>query len=184
MLNESDKSGHHYLVPDLREKTFRFSALSIMFAVSLSRVAFIILRYFFVYIHFVDSCYHKCIPDFATCLFCVFLRRFIHYFQLVWIFIAAHRLSLVSRSCSSLWCVGFSCCRAWALGAQASVVTECGLSSCASPALKHWLGSCGTWAQLLHSIWDIPRAGIGPTSPTLAGGLLTTRPPGKPLFCV
>ena len=46
MLNESDKNGHHYLVPDLREKTFRFSALSIMFAVSLSHMAFIILRYF------------------------------------------------------------------------------------------------------------------------------------------
>ena len=28
MLNESDKSGHRYLVPDLREKAFRFSALS------------------------------------------------------------------------------------------------------------------------------------------------------------
>ena len=46
MLNESDKSGHRYLVPDLREKAFRFSALSIMLAVSLSRMAFVILRYF------------------------------------------------------------------------------------------------------------------------------------------
>ena len=46
MLNESDKSGHHYLVPDLREKASRFSALSIMLAVSLSHMAFIILRHF------------------------------------------------------------------------------------------------------------------------------------------
>ena len=31
-------------------------------------------------------------------------------------------------------------------GAQASVVTACGLSSCVSQALEHRLNSCGTWA--------------------------------------
>ena len=33
-----------------------------------------------------------------------------------------------------------------ALGAQASVVAACGLSSCGSQALEHRLSSCGTWA--------------------------------------
>ena len=29
-------------------------------------------------------------------------------------------------------------------------------------------------------LWDLPRPGIEPLSPTLAGGLSTTEPPGKP----
>ena len=28
--------------------------------------------------------------------------------------------------------------------------------------------SCGTWAKLLHSMWDLPRPGIKPESPGLA----------------
>ena len=31
-------------------------------------------------------------------------------------------------------------------------------------------------------MWDVPRQGIKPTSPALAGGFLTTVPPGKSLF--
>ena len=36
MLKSSDESGHPYLVPDLSEKAFSFSPLSIIFAVVLS----------------------------------------------------------------------------------------------------------------------------------------------------
>ena len=43
-------------------------------------------------------------------------------------------------------CSGFSCCGAWALGAQASVVVARGLSSCGSWALERRLSSCGTRA--------------------------------------
>ena len=43
-------------------------------------------------------------------------------------------------------CRGFSCCRARALGAQASVVVARGLSSCGLWALELRLGSCGTRA--------------------------------------
>ena len=57
-------------------------------------------------------------------------------------------------------CGGFSCCGARALGVQASVVVAHGLSSCGSQALEHRLSSCGAWAQLLHSMWDLP--GLGP----------------------
>ena len=39
--------------------------------------------------------------------------------------------------------------------------------------------SCGTQAQLLRSMWDLPRPGIEPVSPALAGGFLTTATPGK-----
>ena len=76
-------------------------------------------------------------------------------------------------------CGGFSCCRAQALGARASVVVARGLSSCGSRALDCRLGSCGTWAQLLYSMWDLPRPGLEPVSPALAGGVLTSAPPGK-----
>ena len=38
-------------------------------------------------------------------------------------------------------CGGFSCCGAQGLGAQASVVVACGLSSCVSWALEHRLSS-------------------------------------------
>ena len=31
-------------------------------------------------------------------------------------------------------------------------------------------------------MWDLPRPGIKPVSPALAGGFLTTAPPGKPYF--
>ena len=33
-------------------------------------------------------------------------------------------------------------------------------------------------------MWDLPRSGIEPVSPALAGGFLTTVPPGKPLIVV
>ena len=42
-------------------------------------------------------------------------------------------------------CGGFSCCRAWALGTQASVVVAHGLRSCGLRALERKLSSCGVW---------------------------------------
>ena len=45
MLNKSGKSGHPCLVPDLRGNAFSFSALRMMFAVGLSYMVFIMLRY-------------------------------------------------------------------------------------------------------------------------------------------
>ena len=73
-----------------------------------------------------------------------------------------------------------SLCGAWTLGMQASVVVACGLSSCSSRALEHRLSSCGARASLLCGMWDLPGPGLEPMSPALAGGFLTTAPPGKP----
>ena len=42
------------------------------------------------------------------------------------------------------------------------------------------LSSCGSRAQPLHGMWDLPRPGLEPVSPALAGRLSTTAPPGKP----
>ena len=44
----------------------------------------------------------------------------------------------------------------------------------------HRLSSCGSRAQLLRGMWDLPRPGLEPVSPALAGRLSTTAPPGKP----
>ena len=41
------------------------------------------------------------------------------------------------------------------------------------------LSHCGSWAQLPHGTWDLPKAGIEPVSPALAGRLSTARRPGK-----
>ena len=45
MLNSSGESGHPFLVLDFQGKAFTFSPLRIMFAVCLSYIAFIMLRY-------------------------------------------------------------------------------------------------------------------------------------------
>ena len=42
------------------------------------------------------------------------------------------------------------------------------------------LSSCGSRAQLPCSMWDLPRPGLEPVSPALAGRFSTTAPPGKP----
>ena len=44
----------------------------------------------------------------------------------------------------------------------------------------HRLSSCGSWAQLLRGMWDLPRPGLEPVSPASAGRFSTTVSPGKP----
>ena len=56
-------------------------------------------------------------------------------------------------------------CGAWALGVRASIVVARGLSSCGSQALEHRLSSCGTRAELLCGMWDLPGPGLEPVSP-------------------
>ena len=59
------------------------------------------------------------------------------------------------------------------------------LTIAASLAAEHGLqtrrlSSCGSRAQLLRGTWDLPRPGLEPVSPALAGRFSTTAPPGKP----
>ena len=44
------------------------------------------------------------------------------------------------------------------------------------------LSNCGSRAQRLRGMWDLPRPGLEPVSPALTGRFLTTAPPGKPCF--
>ena len=56
---------------------------------------------------------------------------------------------------------------------MASLVVEHGLQT-------RRLSSCGSRAQLLREMWYLPRPGLEPVSPALAGRFSTTAPPGKP----
>ena len=42
------------------------------------------------------------------------------------------------------------------------------------------LSSCGSRAQLLRGMWNLPRPGLEPAPPALSGRFSTTAPPGKP----
>ena len=83
------------------------------------------------------------------------------HFWLCWVFVAA-------RAFLRLWRAGVT------------LVVVCGLPlAAASLAAERGLSSCGARPSLPHSMWDLPRPGMEPASPTLAGGSLTTGPPGK-----
>ena len=98
-----------------------------------------------------------------VCLFCfvfVFVLAALGLHCCAWAFLWLWRVGATLR-CGA-WashCSGFSCCRAWALGARASVVVVHGLSSCGSWALESTdisscvlralecrLSTCGAWA--------------------------------------
>ena len=59
------------------------------------------------------------------------------------------------------------------LTVPASLVAEHGLQ-------MRRLSNCGSRAQLLRDTWDLPRPGLEPVSPALAGRFSTTALPGKP----
>ena len=59
----------------------------------------------------------------------------------------------------------------------ASLIAEHRLQTCR-------LSNCGSWAQSLRGMWDLPRPGLEPVSPALTGRFSTTAPPGKPLSTV
>ena len=97
-----------------------------------------------------------------------------------WVFIAACELSLVAASGghSLLQCVDLlQWLLLWSTGSR-----QAGFSSCGSLALERRLSSCSTQAYLLRGMWDLPGPGLEPMSPELAGGFLTTVPPGKSVW--
>ena len=78
-------------------------------------------------------------------------------------------LSLVaaSRGHSSSRCAGLSLLRPLLLRSTSSRRTG-------------RLSSCGSRAQMLHGMWDLPRPGLEPASPALAGRFSTLRHQGSP----
>ena len=78
----------------------------------------------------------------------------------------------------------FSSCGKWG---PLFIVVHGPLTIAASLAAEHRLqtrrlSSCGSRALLLRGMRDLPRPGLEPVSPALAGRFSTTAPPGKPLL--
>ena len=76
----------------------------------------------------------------------------------------------------------FSNCSKWG---QLFIAVRGPLTIAASLVAEHRLqtrrlSNCGARAQLLRGMWDLPRPGLEPVSPALAGRFSTTAPPGKP----
>ena len=76
----------------------------------------------------------------------------------------------------------FSSCGEWG---PLFITVRGPLTIAASPVAEHRLqtrrlSNCGSRAQLLRGTWDLPRPGLEPVSPALAGGFSTTALPGKP----
>ena len=74
MLNSSSENGHLCVVPDFRGNAFSFSPFRIMFAVGLSYMAFIMLRYVpsmpaFWRVFFL---YHKWVVNFVKGFLCIY----------------------------------------------------------------------------------------------------------------
>ena len=106
---------------------------------------------------------------------CCLLWSFSFFFFLfVYLSLAVLGLRLCARA--------FSSCGKWG---PLFIVVRRPLTVAASLVAEHRLqtrrfSSCGSRAQLLRGMWDLPRPGLEPVSPALAGSLSTTAPPGKP----
>ena len=81
------------------------------------------------------------------------------YFWLHWVFVGVHEFSPAAESRGYLLIV-----------AHRLLVAR----------LLLWTVGSGAQAQLPCSMWNLPGPGIKSVSPVLAGGFLTTGPPGKP----
>ena len=102
------------------------------------------------------------------------LNNFVYIYLYIYLFLAVLGLRFCARAFSSCGERGplFIAVRG-PLTIAASLVAEHRLQT-------RRLSSCGSRAQSLHGMWDLPRPGLEPVSPALAGRFSTTAPPGKP----
>ena len=101
-----------------------------------------------------------------------------------WFFFFFNLLFIYFYVCVGLrFCArAFSSCGKWG---PLFIVVRGPLIIAASLVVEHRLqvrrlNNCGSRAQLLCGMWDLPRPGLEPVSPALAGRFSTTAPPGKP----
>ena len=111
---------------------------------------------------------------FPDLTFLVWFLNFLFIIYLLFLFLAVLGLRFGTRAFSSCgkWGPLFIAARG-PLTIAASLVPEQRLQM-----LR--LSSCGSRAQLLRGMWDLPGQGLKPVSPALAGGFSNTAPPGKP----
>ena len=105
---------------------------------------------------------------------CVYIFIYLLTYLLTYLFLAVLGLHFCVRafsSCGERGPLFIAVCGP--LTIEASLVAEHRLQT-------RRLSSCGSWALSLRCMWDLPRPGLEPVSPALAGRLSTTEPPGKP----
>ena len=105
-------------------------------------------------------------------LYLLFFKNFIYLF--IYPFMAVLGLRFCARV--------FSSCGKWG---PLFITVHRPLTIVASLVAEHRLqmrrlSNCGSRTQLLRDMWDLPRPGLEPVSPALAGRFSTTAPPGKP----
>ena len=109
--------------------------------------------------------------------FVLFLKKFT-FFLFIYLFIYLFMTVLSLRFCAR----AFSSC---GKRGPLFIAVRGPLTIAASLVAEHRLqtrrlSDCGSQAQLLRGMWDLPRPGLEPVSPALAGRFSTTAPPGKP----
>ena len=102
------------------------------------------------------------------------LRECSFLFLFIYLFLAVLGLRFCARA--------FSSCGEWG---PLFIAVRGPLTAAASLLAEHRLqtrrlSDCGSRAQLLRGMWDLPRPGLEPLSPALAGRFSTTAPPAKP----
>ena len=97
------------------------------------------------------------------------LSFFFNFYLLIYLFMAVLGLRFCARA--------FSSCGKWG---PLFIAVRGPLIIVASLVAEHRLSNCGSRAQLLRGMWDLPRPGLEPVSPALAGRFSTTAPPGNP----
>ena len=113
-------------------------------------------------------------------LFFFLLKKFTFFYLFIYLFMTVLSLRFCARA--------FSSCSKWG---PLFIAVRGPLTIAASLVVEHRvqtrrLSNCGSRAQLLRVMWDLPRPGLEPVSPALAGRFSTTVPPGKPSpqFCI
>ena len=113
-------------------------------------------------------------------LFLFFLIAYFFFFFLVHLFLFIYLFLAVW---GPRFCVrAFSSCGKWG---PLFIAVRGPLTIAAPPAAEHRLqmrrlSNCGSRVQPLRGMWDLPRPGLEPVFPALAGRFPTTAPPGKP----
>ena len=124
-----------------------------------------------------SHCLLLCVCEISLCLSLSFFKGiplFLFIYLFIYLFLAVLGLRFCARAFSSCGKRGpFFIAVRGPLTIAASLVAEHKLQ------LRR-LSSCGSRAQLLFGMWDLPRPGLEPVSPALAGRPSTTAPPGKP----
>ena len=131
------------------------------------------LSWFLGFCLFVCFCFFNIYPMVSSIALFFFFFLFFN-ILFIYLFMAVLGLRFCARAFSSCgkWGPFFIAVRG-PLTIAASLVAEHRLQT-------RRLSNCGSRAQSLRGMWDLPRPGLEPASPALAGRFSTTAPPGKP----